>query len=179
MARESDLRIDRRTFLAGSAAWLLCPHPSLAAHHEQPGALPTETLKLLESSPFVYVSPLRSDGTESRCHGEVWYGWIDGVVLLNAESGTWKARAVSTGLTGARVWVGDHGRWKGLIGPNEAFRKAPHFDAVVDRVTESALNEKLLAAYDTKYAESFDRWRDKMRQGFENGDRVVLRYTPA
>ncbi len=179
MARGSERRIDRRTFLTGSAALLLWPQGANAAHHERSANLSAETLKLLESSPYVYVSPLRGDGTESRCHGEVWYGWIDGAVLLNAESGTWKVRAVGKGLTQARVWVGDHGRWKGLLGPNEAFRKAPHFDAKVDRVTDSTLNDRLLAIYDKKYSGSIDRWRDKMRDGFASGDRVVLRYTPA
>ena len=56
---------------------------------------------------------------------------------------------------------------------------APHFDAVVARVTEKAANERLLGIFGTKYAGSFDSWRDKMRDGFASGDRVLLRYTPA
>ena len=39
-----------------------------------------DAIALLERSAFVYVSPLKSDGAESRCHGEVWYGWLDGRV---------------------------------------------------------------------------------------------------
>ena len=35
--------------------------------------LPEPTLGALKQSPFVYVSPLKSTGGESRCHGEVWY----------------------------------------------------------------------------------------------------------
>ena len=41
-------------------------------------ALAPDVTGLLERSAFVYVSPLKSDGAESRCHGEVWYGWLDG-----------------------------------------------------------------------------------------------------
>ena len=179
MVRGSKTGIDRRTFIAGSAAWLLWPRVSRAAHHERAHSLSADTLKLLAESPYVYVSPIKSDGGESRCHGEVWYAWFDGAVYLNAASNTWKARAVGKGLTSARVWVGDHGRWKGLVSKNEAFRAAPHFDASVERVTEASANERLLAVYEVKYKRSFDGWRDKMRDGFASGDRVLLRYTPA
>lgn len=178
MAREFGTKIDRRTFLAGGAAWLLWPGHGRAAHHE--GGFGAKHQALLRDSPFVYVSPLRSDGEESRCHGEVWYAWLDGAVYLSAASSTWKARAVAGGLKSARVWVGDHGRWKSRIGANnESFRGAPHFDAVVERVTEGDWNERLLATYETKYPGSIDRWRDKMRDGYTSGHRVLLRYTPA
>ena len=66
-----------------------------------------------------------------------------------------------------------------LVSKNEAFRAAPHFDASVERVTEASANERLLAVYEVKYKGSFDGWRDKMRDGFASGDRVLLRYTPA
>ncbi len=179
MARGSSIGLDRRSFLVGGAAWLLWPRATRAAHHEST-ALSAEHQKLLGDSPFVYVSPLKSNGDESLCHGEVWYAWLDGSVYLNAASSTWKARAVASGLKTARVWVGDHGRWKSRVGSNnEAFRKAPHFDAMVERVTEEEWNDRLLTAYDTKYPGSIDRWRDKMRDGFRTGHRVLLRYTPA
>ncbi len=179
MDRGSSRGIDRRTFIAAGAAWLLWPQGLRAAHHEHANGLSSDTLKLLDGSPFVYVSPLKSDGEESKCHGEVWYAWIDGAVYLNTTAGAWKARAVGLGLTRARVWVGDHGRWKGLVSNNEAFRSAPHFDANVERVTDAAANDRLLAVFETKYKGSFDSWRDKMRDGFASGDRVLLRYTPA
>jgi len=46
---------------------------------------------LLEGSPFVYISPLRSDGAESRCHGELWYAWLDDSVVVTVASDRWKA----------------------------------------------------------------------------------------
>ena len=184
MARESNrfetgFAIDRRTFVAGAGAWLLWPRIAAAAHHEGAGGLSAETQKALETSPYVYVSPLKSDGEESRCHGEVWYSWLDGAVVLNTTKGAWKARAVERGLKSARVWVGDHGRWKtALGGKNEAFRAAPMFNAAVERVTDAAVNERMLKDFDVKYPGSIDRWRDKMRDGFASGERHLLRYTP-
>ena len=182
MARESkpfadQFGIDRRTFVAGAGAWLLWPRVAGAGHHE--GGLGAATVKALEESPYVYVSPLKSDGEESRCHGEVWYSWLDNTVLLNTTKGAWKARAVERGLTSARVWVGDHGRWKNALGvKNEAFRAGPMFNSSVERVTDAAENERLLKDFDVKYAGPIDSWRDKMRDGFGTGDRILLRYTP-
>ncbi len=166
----------RREFLgacAGAALWPLLggPHRARAAD-----ALPTA---LLESSPFVYISPLRKDGSESTCHGEVWYGWLDGAVLINTAPTTWKSRALATGRDRARIWVGDHGRVKRMIGSNEAFRSAPHFDARVESVKGGeALLDRLLAIYDKKYPREIANWRDKMRAGYQSGERLLLRYTP-
>ena len=186
MAPGSDL--DRRRFLAaaaGAAAWLWIPRASaqpVADESAAPSVLSPEMLELLADSEFVYISPLRADGQESTCHGEVWYGWIDGGVVINTRPGAWKARALrERGLDRARVWVGNHGRWKtGFIGSgrNEAFRAAPHFDARATLVTDRAVLDRLLALYETKYAGEFDRWRDDMRDGFVRGDRLLIRYEP-
>ena len=174
--------IDRRTFLTATGATLLAWPAGLrgvarAAHHEKAG-LPAETLTALAASPYVYVSPLRSDGEESRCHGEVWYGWLDGAVVLNTAPKTWKARALELGLERARIWVGDHGRWKKALGRNEAFRAAPHFDARAERSRDAELSDRLLALYDTKYPEEIGDWRDKMRRGVLDGSRLLIRYLP-
>jgi hypothetical protein len=134
---------------------------------------------LLEKSPFVYVSPLLSDGNESSCHAELWYAWIDDSVVVNVASDRWKATALARGLDRARIWVGDHGRWKGWVGRNEAFRAAPHFDARGERVTDKALLEKLLSTYETKYPDEIASWRDAMRSGVADGSRVLIRYQPS
>ncbi|MEM7409867.1 MAG: twin-arginine translocation signal domain-containing protein [Myxococcota bacterium] len=168
----------RRAFLkhgavvgAGAA---LAPWSALADTHA--GKLPTQ---LLEDSEFVYISPLKSDGNESSCHGEVWYGWLDDSVVINTAPGTWKGRALAKGLDRAKVWVGNHGRWKGLLGKNEAFRKAPFFEAKVTSVEgDPALLNRLLALYETKYPAEIADWRDRMRRGYETGERLLLRYAP-
>jgi hypothetical protein len=157
---------------AGLALWpLLAPR---TAHAKE--ALPTA---LLESSPFVYISPLLADGSESRCHSEVWYGWVDGAVVINTAPTTWKSRALAKGRDRARIWVGDHGRVKQMIGTNDAFRSAPHFDARGESVKNDAkLLDELLALYEKKYPTEIATWRDKMRSGYHSGERLLLRYTP-
>ena len=158
---------------AGVALWPLLGGARSARAAD---ALPTA---LLESSPFVYISPLLADGRESKCHGEVWYGWIDGAVVINTAPTTWKSRALAAGRKRARIWVGDHGRVKQMIGSNDEFRKAPHFDARVESVKgDEALLDRLLAVYEKKYPREIANWRDKMRDGYKSGERLLLRYTP-
>jgi hypothetical protein len=133
----------------------------------------------LERSPYVYVSPLRADGSESRCHGEVWFAWLDGAVVVITGSERWKARALARGLDRARIWVGDHGAWKGMLGANEEFRKAPAFDARAALAKDPKLLDRLLGSYERKYPDEIGRWREKFRQGFADGSRVLIRYAPA
>ena len=137
-----------------------------------------ELVTALDESGFVYISPLKSDGQESTCHAEVWFAHLDRSVVLITGAERWKARAVSKGLDRARIWVGDRGRWKQLIGRNAGFRKAPHFDARVERVQDEKLLERMLAVFDEKYPEEIADWRDRMRSGFRDGTRHLLRYTP-
>jgi hypothetical protein len=171
--------MDRRTFLAASAASLVWPFTrAIAAPAESPDFAATHA-ELLDQSGFVYVSPLRADGSESTCHGEVWYGWLDGAVVVITSAGSWKGRALTRGLGRARVWVGDHGRWKRMLGTDETFRQAPHFDATATSVRDEALLDRLLALYERKYPDEIGSWRDRMRSGYRDGTRLLIRYAPA
>ena len=161
--------IDRRGFLCGSLALLVAPAALARA---------AELEQALEKSGFVYVSPLLADGSESTCHGEVWFGWIDGAVVINTSKETWKARALERGLDRARIWVGDHGRWKRLLGSNRAFLQAPSFEARAERRKDDALLDRLLAIYERKYPGEIAKWRDRMRNGHADGSRILIRYTP-
>ena len=92
----------RRDLLVGGVASLgiLALTPTRLRAQE----LSEETRVALEQSPFVYISPLRSDGEESRCHGEVWFAFDRGSVLIVTEANTWKSRALAAGLDRVRIW---------------------------------------------------------------------------
>jgi hypothetical protein len=173
---------DRRAFLRIALAALLAPLAAPARPARSEGTsgsgLSPELKRALETSPFVYVSPLRSDGSESRCHAEVWYGWLDGAAVVITGSERWKARSVRRGLDRARLWVGDFGRSERLLGQSERFRQAPSFEARAAIVRDEALLERLLATFATKYPEEIEHWRGRMREGYADGTRVVVRYTP-
>ena len=169
--------LDRRAFLrAGLLAAIALP---LASHlGRAASAVPAATLSALESSPFVYVSPLRRDGQESKCHGEVWFAWLDGTVVLTTSRTSWKARSLARGDERARLWVGSYGRWKRMLGASDAFRAGPSFDARVAESKDAALLDRLMEVYEKKYASEFPSWRDRMRSGHASGERVLLRYAP-
>ena len=165
--------IDRRAFLGGSLGFLLAPAALVRASE------PSASLEqALETSGLAYISPLLKDGSESTCHAEIWFAWLDGAVVVTTATDRWRARAVAKGLDRARIWVGDHGRWKQLVGHNEEFRRAPHFDARAEVVKDEALMERMLADFARKYPAEIGRWRDKMRSGFHDGTRKVIRYMP-
>ena len=169
--------IDRRTFLAGALAAGLLPRAlARAAEPASPAAPAAPLAAALAASPFVYVSPLLADGRESRCHGEVWFAWLDGAAVIITARDRWKAKALARGLDRARLWVGDRGRWSGLLGKSEAFRGAPSFDARASLAKDPALLERVLAAFERKYPEEIGRWRDRMRAGYADGSRVLIRY---
>ena len=186
--RLGDLTIRRRGFLARgfqlAVALVLAVfggHRSgtRSAHAAAPTADSADALvRALNTSPYVYVSPLKGDGSESACHAEVWFAWLDGAAVTIVASDRWKAKAVAKGLDRARIWVGDHGRWKGLLGRNESFRGAPSFEAHATAVRDDALLDHLLAAYGRKYPEEIENWRDRMRSGHADGSRVLIRYVP-
>jgi hypothetical protein len=181
MAPASDL--DRRAFLGGAALFLFAPWRALAEEgRPHPRiALVKEAEKLFETSPYVYVSPLKRDGAESTCHGEVWYAWLDGAVVVNSRRGTWKVKALEQGLDRARIWVGDYGRWKPVVGSsrNEAFREGPSFDAKASFVTDRSVLDRFIASSEKKYAGEFARWKEDMQTGFFSGQRRLIRYEPA
>jgi hypothetical protein len=182
-ARASDSAqsgIDRRTFLGATALALVAPRIAFAEPALAAPTLPEPALQQLGTSKFVYVSPLKKDGSESTCHGEVWFAWLDGCVLVNSRRGTWKVKAIQSGLDRARIWAGDYGRWKAPLGgtPSDAFRKGPTFDAHASFETDRKWNDQLIALYDTKYGDDFARWHEDMQTGFYSGQRMLIRYKP-
>jgi len=134
--------------------------------------------RALNHSSYVYVSPLRSDGHESSCHAQVWFGWLNGAVIVSSKARSWRAQCVALGLDRARIWVGDYGSWKRPFGTNEAFRAGPSFDARGSIVEDQSLLQQLFTAYEAKYPAELSIWRDRIERGFHDGSRVLIRYAP-
>ena len=163
--------------LAGGVVWAALL-PSLPARADSTSSASPSRAALLETSGLVYVSPLHPDGRESHCHGEVWFGWLDGAVVVITAESAWKARALAAGRDRARIWVGDHGRWKGWLWNNEKFRQAPSFDARAVRSDDADLLERLMTLYGEKYPAEIGDWEPGMREGFASGGHVLIRYLP-
>ena len=129
----------------------------------------------LETSPLVYITPIKSDGEESRCKAEIWFSHHDGGVFVVTPPDAWRARAVGKGLTKARLWVGDFGVWTQSDG---AFRKAPEYMATASIESEGEVQARVLSAMGKKYADTgWGSWGQRFRDGLADGSRVMIRYT--
>ena len=177
MASLADHGLSRRDFLralTAAGAALLLPPGRLRA--DQVFALPEATRAALEKSRLIYLSPLRSDGAESECHGEVWYVRDGAELLVVTAADRWKALAVRRGLDGARIWVGDFGQWKKSDG---RFKTGPSFLAKARFDAEDSVIEAALAAFGVKYPDEWGKWEPRFRKGLADGSRVLIRYRPS
>lgn len=137
--------------------------------------VPQATREALAASPLVYVSPLQSNGSESSCHGEVWYFVDEGGVVVFTAADRWKARAIRQGRDRARLWVGNFGPVKKA---GDRYRSAPTFlaSAVVD--TSPAVFQRLMGDFAKRYASEWGKWGPRFQNGWDDGTRVMVRYTP-
>ena len=154
--------ITRRTFVVGAGA---IPALSLIGRPINGDAL--------EQSKLIYVTPLKSDGEESRCKGEVWFAYDGESVFVVTPPATWRARAVRRGLTRARMWVGEFGQWKRA---GNAFRRAPELLATGVLETNAEAHARVLEIMAGKYAREWPTWGPRFKRGLEDGSRVMIRY---
>jgi len=130
----------------------------------------------LAAADTVYLSPLRSDGSESRCQAEVWFVLDGADVCVVTATTAWRARAVRAGLRQARIWIGDLGIWTRTDG---RYRALPQADVTGEFIESQAERERMLALFGSKYPLSWVLWGPRFRNGLEDGSRVMLRYRPA
>jgi hypothetical protein len=166
--------IHRREVLRGAGilvgSLLLPPFRARAAFE-----LPEGTRTLLEESALVYISPIRSDGRESKCHGEVWFTFDQGDVLICTSRTTWKAKALEAGRDRARIWVGDFGRGDDV---GDRYKGGASFLSNVSEAKDRPAFDRLLDTFGKKYPQEWGKWEPRFREGYEDGSRVVIRYTP-
>jgi hypothetical protein len=131
----------------------------------------------LEKSPLVYISPLKKDGSESRCHAEIWFAWDRGSVVVVTSKDSWRARALGRGLERARIWVADYGRIR--FGAAGKLARAPRFEARGRVDADPAAFARVLPIYARKYPDEWaSKWEARFKQGMADGSRVLIRYTP-
>ncbi|MAJ60128.1 MAG: hypothetical protein CBC48_09130 [bacterium TMED88] len=137
--------------------------------------LPKETEQAMRTSPLIYVSPLRSNGQESRCHGEVWFFEDEGDAVIFTARDRWKATAVRDGLDQARIWVGD----VGPVGRSGGrFRQEPSFKASASLDTSSETFSHLMTSFAKRYPDEWGKWAPRFQKGWDQGTRVMIRYRP-
>ncbi len=157
--------LTRRQTLAGA---LLLPSLPLL------GKLDEAKRDVLRSSRLIYLTPIKSDGNESACKGEVWFMYDgDSHLHVVTQNEAWRANAIRQGLTQARIWVGEFGVWSTA---GDAYRAAPELmlDGAIE--TDEQVHNRVLAKMGTKYSDEWGVWGPRFRDGLQDGSRVMLKY---
>jgi hypothetical protein len=138
-------------------------------------ALPEVTRAALVESDLVYITPLKTNGEESRCHAEVWFVHHDADLYVVTSANAWRADAVRRNLVKARLWVGEFGEWQNA---RERFRSAPGFDATATIEASPDVHARVLDTFGKKYTAEWLVWGPRFKNGLADGSRVLLRYQP-
>ncbi|MBM4385908.1 MAG: hypothetical protein FJ091_21385 [Deltaproteobacteria bacterium] len=163
------MRFTRREILIAGAATALLPRLARG----EAGALSAAARAALGTSPLVYVTALKRDGSESRCHAEVWFVRDGDSALVVTGAKAWRAAAIGKGLTRARLWVGDHGVWNPA---DSSYQASPSFLADASLETTSAQHDHALTLFGSKYTREWGSWGPRFKNGLADGSRVLIRY---
>ncbi len=172
-------RINRRhflqqTLLATAGLGLLGTASAVAdghGAHKLPEAIQTDLTK----SDLIYLSPVQSNGSPSRCQAEVWFQELGGALYVVTDKNAWRAKAVAQGLTNTQLWVGDEGQWQSSKGK---YLKLPRIHATAALEADSAVHAAVLEQMGDKYRMSWLVWGPRFKNGLADGSRVMLRYRP-
>jgi hypothetical protein len=127
------------------------------------GALSPELDRALKDSKYVYVQSERKSHDLGKA-AEIWFYYDGKAVYVGTPPTSWRVKRIKAGRKKARIAVGKS--------------DGPAFEATGELVHDAAIEKQLMEAYAKKYPEGWSRFADKFRDGFKNGDRVLVRYTP-
>lgn len=148
----------RFAWIAGATLLAALPVPLAIAANLDPSVR-----KALEEAKYVYIASQRRDGSWSRS-AEIWFLFHQDSVYVGTPPSSWRAKRIRWGRPRARISVGK---------PD-----GPVFCARGQIVSDRAVIEKLLDVFPKKYAEGWPQHEQRFRQGFVDGSRVLIRYTP-
>lgn len=164
--------LSRRQALTGSAALLITASAAPFAVR----AAVSPAVAALDGSQLIYLTPVLGDGSESTCHGEVWFVHHDGEIFVVTQADAWRAEALRRGLTRAKIWIGEFGVWTSAEG---RYRSAPYLEIEGRIEPDREVHARMLPIFGAKYAAEWGSWGPRFRDGLANGKRVLLRYRPA
>ncbi len=142
---------------------LLVPAVVLAVVVSAWAALTPEQTKALQDARYVYVQSERKSGEWGK-PAEIWFFLDDGMVYVATRPTSWRVRRVQAGRTKARIAIGSP--------------QGEAFEATAALVKNPAIEDRLMKAFATKYPDGWPRHEQSFRDGFKNGERVLVGYTP-
>ena len=119
--------------------------------------------RALHEAKYVYIQSERKSGALGKA-AEIWFYYDGKAVYVGTPPTTWRVRRIKRGRPRARIAVGK--------------ADGPAFEARGEVVHDAAAEQRLMDEYARKYPEGWSRFADKFRDGFKNGERVLVRYAP-
>ncbi len=119
----------------------------------------------LSKAELIYIATVRKDGNQSKA-APVWFTLSadKNDILIQTGPKTWKAKRIRRGSP-AIVWIGT--------------ADGPAFIGKAEITSDAATINKILTDFHEKY------WQNRVlkigpsREGFDNGERIAIRITPA
>lgn len=161
--------ITRRQLTFGILATPILVSISRSVHAEE--ELPEE----LSTSSLIYLTPIKSDGEESKCKAEIWFAYHEKEIYVVTPKEAWRAEAIRKDLTQARIWVGEFGNWQRA---KEAYREAPELMANGSIVEDKEVHQEVLKVMGEKYSDGWDTWGPRFKNQLADGSRVMIKYKP-
>ncbi len=138
------------------------------------GETSDSTKEALTNSRLIYLTPIKSDGNESECKGEIWFSYDgDSHVYVVTQYDAWRANAIRQGLTSARIWVGEFGIWTRA---GDSYRSAPELMLEGAIEDDTSAQDTALETMGKKYSDEWGVWGPRFREGLRDDSRVMLRY---
>ena len=131
----------------------------------------TEIPEELKTSKLIYLTPIKSDGEESKCQGEVWFVYIDSKIYVTTATDAWRAEAIRKDLKDARIWIGDYGVWTRA---EEEYKEGPELMIEGSIYDDEEKLPEILEAFTDKYGTG--RYPRVFKEEIEEEKRVVLEY---
>lgn len=118
----------------------------------------------LANSRYVYISSQRKGGNFGS-PAEIWFLFHDGAVWVGTTPNSWRARRIKAGRPDAKIAVGK------VDGPSIKAKGAI--------VKDAAVEELMFKTFASKYPEGWPKHEQKFRDGFKDGSRILIKYTPS
>jgi len=126
-------------------------------------ALSPDVDRALHDAKYVYIQSERKSGQLGK-PAEIWFHYDGKAVYVGTPPTSWRVRRIKAGRRKARIAVGK--------------ADGPAFDATGEVVHDADVEKRLMEDYAHKYPEGWARFAEKFRDGFRNGERVLVRFTP-
>jgi hypothetical protein len=117
----------------------------------------------LAKATYIYVATVRKDGNQSKA-APVWFiTTADNQVLIETSPTSWKAKRIKRGSP-AMIWIGT--------------RTGPAFIGKAEIVTDTALQDQVIAEYPRKYLLAWVGFARPSRAKLDRGQIVVIKISP-